>query len=227
MANAYGIDDISLLSGPAQNTANQIKQAFTNSMLARDRAQARYGLPALANFNEDTALARAQAAAGAINQNQQLQNMIDASHATPHGVAANLAAYAPYLGLGAQLAPLLFGTDATNKFMQQGLFNSMGNALKSWTDRNTGMVYHFDAAGNIVDTGGNQPLAGWNPSAWDAGYNVGGNAQDFGTGGWGNYGNAADYGTGSWTPDTGVTTAPYDFGSSPVDAGTAFDWSGL
>lgn len=155
MADAYGLDDVSLLSGPNQNTARQVQQAFTNNMLVRNRNAARYSLPQLANFNEDNALTQAQTAAGEINQNQQLQNVIDAANHTPHGALQNLSAYLPLLGGLQHLIPTLFGTDATTAFAKQGVVGT----VKSWfQDPKTGTSYGLDDNGNVVsmyDSSGN------------------------------------------------------------------------
>jgi len=151
MADYYGID--SLLSGPAATTAKQVQRAFENSMHARDRSLARYSLPALANFTEDTALANAQTAAGLINHNQNLQDVIDASHHTPHG-AENLSAYLPLFSGASSLIPWLFGRNATAGFMDKGLFGS----AKDWITDHLGNRYALDANGSpigMLDANGN------------------------------------------------------------------------
>ncbi len=150
MADQYGLNDLSMLSGPAQLTARQVQQAFDNSNMARLRMRARYSLPELANLNQDSALARAQTAAGLINQNQQLQNVIDESHSTPHGVAENISAYLPLLGIAPQLASMLFGRAGGGALAEQGLFGLGKQAWNAITHPGSGQSITVDANGNIV-----------------------------------------------------------------------------
>lgn len=188
----YGIDQY--LSGPNATTAKQVQQAFMNSMGARNRALARYSLPQLSNFAEDTALTEAQTAAGLINQNQQLQNVIDASHRTPHGVSENLAAYLPYLSGASKLIPWLFGTDATSGVLKNGVFGT----VKNWVTDHLGNNIGIDANGNVVgmtDAQGNPVMGqglqgGWpgesgayqpQPSYWTGQDMSGWNPGDFST----------------------------------------------
>lgn len=221
MADAYGINDVSLLSGPNADTARMIRDAFTRSMLARDRQAARYSLPQLSSFNEDNALAQAQSTAGILNNNQQLQNLIDASHHTPHGIAENLSAYLPLLGGAMRLLPGLFGTDATSAFARKGLVGT----VKSWfKDPNTGQVYGMDGAGKVV-------------TAYDAEGNVipGYGQFDRGIGGWPGSESYGQFdrgiGPGDWTTgfggdsNFGAIPSPESWWSnagSGVDAGSDF-----
>jgi len=152
--DAYGLDDVSLLSGPAQQTAKQVQQAFENSLKGAGRQAQRYGLPYLANFNEDAALARAQTAAGLINSNQQQQNAIDALNHTPHGFAENFAKYAPYLGTANWLGPTLFGKNA---YSDSGLFGLAGKGAsalgKGWDSimHPAGSQWQIGPNGEILD----------------------------------------------------------------------------
>jgi hypothetical protein len=156
MADLYGtggINDTSLLSGPNAQTARQVQQAFVNSNNARLRASMRYSLPELANFNEDNALAQAQTAAGLINQNQNLHDVIDASKATPHGVAQNLAAYLPLLGAGNALASTLFGRSGGGALAEKGIVGVGQDLWNKIVHPGSGTTYQIDAQGNLVSPG--------------------------------------------------------------------------
>lgn len=214
--DAYGLSDLSLLTAPQQETARNISDAFKASAAARDRNLARYGMaapsaPMMAEMENTNALQQAITSSNLMNQNQQIQNLIDASHATPHGVAQNLAAYLPMLGNFAKAWPLLFGTDST--LSQGGLYGlaqqGLGKVASWFHNPATNQTYPLDANGNIVGFG-NTTLGGagsagvsgistlgdtgWNPGAanvptnWGAGFDTGTTAastygipQDFGT----------------------------------------------
>lgn len=216
MADPFGLSaDYSNLSPSQADTARNIRKAFEASYAARARNLARYNLgssgPMLQEFGGDAALQMAQAQARALNQNQQLQQVIDESHRTPHGVAENLSSYLPAaLGL-ARLYPALFGTD--NSYSKTGLFGAakdlwgaaktgldkLGNTMHQYTDPRTGMTYLVGPNGvkpseftaDYPDYGyGNSYSSGFDYSKLDSNYG------DFGKIDWGN-------------PGLGVTTIPY------------------
>lgn len=169
--DAYGLSDFSMLSAPQQETARNINEAFTASMAARDRNLQRYAMaapsaPMMAELANESALKQAQFSANILNQNQQLQNLIDASHATPHGFAQNLAAYLPMLGGVARAYPLLFGSDTSlSKYgivgaAQRGL-QSAGNAVHNFFNPADGQSYQMAADGSILpSTTGNFATSG-------------------------------------------------------------------
>ncbi len=219
-----GVNDLSLLTGTQQDTARMIQKAFANSQARYQRDVARYpafvqsSTPLLQESLEDQALARAGVTSNILNQNQQLQNLIDASHHTPHGLQQNLAAYLPWLGAGLQAYPALFGYPAAGRLGREGILPTLGRKASevyhSFFDPTSGQEYHLDANGNLV------------------GYGM----QDRGLGTGGAYGSSY-YGAPAlpavaqpgmdvnFPPPTGVTTTPYDFGTAPADAGSAFNFS--
>lgn len=157
MADAYGLGDLSLLSGANQNTARQVQQAFDNSAAALRRQVARYPAvadayaPQLAHNALDNSLAQAQTSAKLINNNQQLQNVIDASHHTAHGFEENLAQYGGLAGALFKAAPALFGTDLTSGIAKQGILPWAAGKIKSWfTDPTTGNSYGIGDGGSVV-----------------------------------------------------------------------------
>lgn len=211
----YGINDTSLLSGENAATARMIQDAFTRSMLARDRQAARYGLPALASFNQDNALRQAQTTAGVLNQNQQLQKAIDQANRGPHGFLENLNAYLPALSGLMRLSPALFGTD--NQWTRQGLLGT----VKSWfTDPSTGVKYGLDSSGNVIQMAGKDgtPINMGQPTWPNAGSGV-----DAGF----DFGSPMSSWWGSGTPTNMWPTGGWDWGTWPSGFGeAAVDWGG-
>lgn len=223
MADAYGINDTSLLSGENAATARVVQDAFTRSMLAKQRQQARYGLPALSSFNNDNALSQAQTSAGLINNNQQLQKAIDEANRGPHGFMENLNAYLPALSGLMRLAPALFGTNSA--IAREGLLGTAYSNIKSWfTDPATGVKYGIDSSGNVIQAVGKngQPINLGQPN-------------------WPNAGSGVDAGfdfssptSNWWGSGTGTNTWPAGFGGDSVDWGSwgtgfgegAVDWGG-
>lgn len=153
-SDLYGLDNYSLLSGPQQSMAKTIQQAFANSQAQRDRLMARTpammetSAPLLSEFANDAALRRATVTSSLLNQDQQLQNMIDASHATPHGFMQNLAAYLPWLGSAANLAPLLFGRQAGAGLLNNGIVG----AVSKWFTGSDGVPYALNSEGKVIGT---------------------------------------------------------------------------
>lgn len=169
-ADMFGLGNLSTLSGPQQDTARTILNAFANSAAQRDRALARYPAllqtsgPLLSEFANDQAMKEATTASTLLNQNQQIQNMIDASHATPHGIMQNLAAYLPALAGLQGWIPTLFGRQAASNFMNQGLIGT----VKSWFTGPDGTKYGLTSDGKVVYTSpsgqttvGEANQAGW------------------------------------------------------------------
>lgn len=159
MADLFGLDNMSYLSSPQQDTAKTIRDAFASSMAQRDRYLQRYpGLlpPSAAmasSFINDEALKRAQVTAGTINNNQQLQNVIDASHATPHGVVQNLSAYLPSVAAALRAFPALFGQQAAAELGRKGAVGYGVDAVKKvvhWFKGPDGATYGLDESGKVI-----------------------------------------------------------------------------
>lgn len=161
MADMFGMNDYSGLSGTQADTARSIQRTFDASLASRARALERFSLqtsgPMLQEFGGDMALKRAQTTAGILNNNEQLQHMIDASHRTPHGLMQNLAAYGPGIASLARLYPALFGTNDAAGLSRNGIipsaYKGIQNAYHYFTDPRTGQTYPLDAQGNVVPYG--------------------------------------------------------------------------
>lgn len=209
MADAFGLDDFSYLSGTQQDTARTIQKAFDASTAGRNRALERFNLgtegPMLTEYTNDAALQRARTTAGILNNNEQLQKMIDYSHRTPHGLAENLSAYLPALGGLSRLYPMLFGTNTG--LSQNGLLGSAWNGAKNvvhWlTDPSTGNKIGLDANGNIVT-----PMQG--PGGMDYGMD---------------YENSLNYSNPAFGNDFYTPASSYDWGNYNFDSGLPSDLS--
>lgn len=219
MADAYGLNDYSLLSGQQQDTARTIQRAFDASLAGRNRALERYNLqtmgPMLTEFANDSALRRAQTTAGILNNNQQLQQLIDESHRSPHGLAENLSAYLPALGGLARLYPALFGTNtglAQNGIIPtawgglKSAYSGLQGAITKFTNPADGMTYHLDANGNVISYG----------------------MQDRGIGdlsGFGSWTSGSDLPMGDgWNTINTDWTSGFDLGNSDWTSGFDLDW---
>jgi hypothetical protein len=184
MADPFGLDDFSGLSGPQQDTARTVQKAFDASTAGRKRMLERYNLetmgPMMTSFANDAALRRAQTTAGLLNNNQQLQNVIDESHRTPHGFMENFQAYGGALGSLSRLYPALFGTNTA--LAKDGIIPTAYNAVKQWFTMPDGNKVGLDANGNIVQPSGydygtdygessylNSGAFNWNVPAYDWG----------------------------------------------------------
>ena len=212
--DAYGLSDMSLLTGPQQTTANTIQTAFNNSLAANQRNLARYPMlaqtsgPMIQSMAEDSALARAAKTSDILNQNEQIQKLIDAANHTPHGIQENLAAYLPTLGALQYALPALFGNSASLA-SNGGLFGLASKGVDKvvhwFTDPRTGQKYPLDGTGKLIDTTSWDSGNSWNPAAtgavpWDSGN--------------------------SWNPaaaTTGATTFPMDFGTAADNASYGFN----
>lgn len=154
----YGLDNFSYLSPAQQDTAKTIRDAFANSEAQKVRQMNRYpGLippsaPMVSEMFNDQALKRAQVTAGIINNNQQLQNVIDASHATPHGIMQNLAAYLPSAAAALRAFPALFGQGEGSALSRQGLIPYAANKISHWFKSPDGATYGLDDSGKVVAT---------------------------------------------------------------------------
>lgn len=179
-ASLYGLgnsamNDFSLLAEPQKKTAQDVQKAFESSVQARirntQRTPAAYTAATmpnmLAQWGTDAALQQSQTSAGLLNYNQQLQNMIDESHRTPHGFAENMAQYLPLLGAGLQMSPYLFGTEMF-KGNQGGLFGAAGRGMSWLGNQYNNYANPYGNYGNGADYGPMRTdFIGSSPYAYD------------------------------------------------------------
>jgi hypothetical protein len=190
MADAFGLDDYSLLSGPQQDTARTIQRAFDASLASRNRSLERFNLqtmgPMLTAFANDSALRRAQTTAGILNNNDQLQKVMDYANRSPHGLAENLSAYLPAVGALSRLYPMLFGTNTA--LSSNGILPTAYNAVSNWfkpsatnalggfgmQDRGIGYFGDVGNLGNsgIWNSGYDLPSGDWGSFDWTSGFDL-------------------------------------------------------
>lgn len=197
----YGLNDFSSLGGWQQGVAQTIQRAFANSAAQRDRQLGRYPAlretlqtsPALgASFYNDAALQQATTTASLLNQDQQLRDVIDASHRTPHGFSENLSAYLPLLGSAANLVPLLFGREAGAGLLNKGLVGTVAH----WFTGPDGKQYPIGADGKVLGVTGNSTIGGQGPTNFSGNATLG-NPMSAAWGDWNTrmqYGPPVDYG---------------------------------
>ena len=98
-----------------QGTAATVSQAFDNSAQIQNRTRARYGLPALANFQKDWAIERARSVSDTVNRMRMMRSLTPEQRSNSRARTNGLA----------QLASVLLGRDQYNKLMQGGLIQGM------------------------------------------------------------------------------------------------------
>ena len=98
-----------------QGTAATVSQAFDNSAQIQNRTRARYGLPALANFQKDWAIERARSVSDTVNRMRMMRSLTPEQRSNSRARANGLS----------QLASVLLGRDQYNKLMQGGLIQGM------------------------------------------------------------------------------------------------------
>ena len=128
-----------------QGTAATVSQAFDNSAQIQNRTRARYGLPALANFQKDWAIERARSVSDTVNRMRMMRSLTPEQRSNSRARTNGLA----------QLASVLLGRDQYNKLMRGGLIQGVkdifGNSLRPGVSP-TGQQ-ELDAAGLYNERG--------------------------------------------------------------------------
>lgn len=225
MANQLGLTDDMYLSDDQRGLAADLSRAYDNSREIQERSMARYGLPAIANFDKDWAIARARTMADRTNRMRMARDV--------GGSAQPGRSLQDKLGGVTQLASLLFGRDAFGKVMDNGIINTVkdvwgnivsapGEGYQDWLSKNSfttaegnTAIVGQDGLLRVVDPGSGALLETINNGEW--GYNGAGSV-DFNSGLFGgasdtNGGATNEYGwDGGWDMLGGDSSGDYSWG---------------